>query len=475
MRESETKFKTWHKWLIVAVCALAIAFVPVPAGITRESWTLLAIFGATIVGSILQPVAAGGIVLLGVVATVMFGALPVDKALEGYADPVVWLVLTAFFLSRGMVKTGLGRRIALIFIRAIGKRTLGLGYSLILTDILLASVIPSTGARAGGIIVPITRSISETYDSYPDENTANKLGAFLMSLLYQCEVIVCATFLTGQASNAIIAKFVAQNTNVDLTYSRWFLAASVPALLSFIVIPFLIYKFFPPEIKETPAASEFASEELKKLGRMSRTEWIMLAVFFLVAFLWMTKGTFHNFDTTVPALFGVCILLLTRVLSWNDLISEGSAWEVFIWYGGLVRMAEALGETGITKLFAEKAASMTVGMNWMLALTVLVLIYFYAHYAFASITAHVTAMLIPFLTVTIAVGAPVGITILLLAYFSNLGASLTHYGTTSAPIYFGTGYVGQKTWWTIGLMTSIVNILIWGVIGIFWWKILGWW
>jgi DASS family divalent anion:Na+ symporter len=208
---------------------------------------------------------------------------------------------------------------------------------------------------------------------------------------------------------------------------------------------------------------------------MTFNEWLMLAVFLGTATLWITKGSLHSFDTTVIALLGVVVLLITKVLDWEDLIQEKAAWEIFIWYGGLVRMAEALGETGLTKLFAEKSGSFTAGWQWHLALAVLIFIYFYSHYAFASITAHVTAMFIPFLTVSIAAGAPAGLAVLLLAYFSNLNASLTHYGTTSGAVYFGTGYVKQGKWWTIGLLASIANILIWTVFGLVWWKILGWW
>ena len=157
-------------------------------------------------------------VLLGVIATAIFGALKIETALLGYADKYVWLVLAAFFLSRAMIKTGLGNRIALLFVRLIGKKTLGLGYSLVITDFVLASSIPSTGARSGGIILPIARSIAETYESRPTDGTAGKLGTFLMNLLYQCEVIICATFLTGQASNVIIRDFVQKNANIDLNY-----------------------------------------------------------------------------------------------------------------------------------------------------------------------------------------------------------------------------------------------------------------
>ncbi|HEY0459474.1 MAG TPA: DASS family sodium-coupled anion symporter [Pyrinomonadaceae bacterium] len=466
--------KTWWRWLIVVASGALIALIPVPAGITRQSWTLLAVFVATIVGSIVQPMTGSAIVLLGVIATTLSGALKIETALGGYADKYVWLVLAAFFLSRAMIKTGLGHRIALIFVRLIGRKTLGLGYALVITDFLLASSIPSTGARSGGIILPIARSVSETYDSRPGDGTAGRLGTFLMNLLYQCEVIICASFLTGQASNVIIRDFVQKQTGIDLNYSVWFVSAIVPSIVSLIVIPLMIYRFFPPEIKETPDAVKFADDELGKLGATKREEKILLAVFILIVLLWATSQL-HNTDATVVALFGIAVLLLTSVLEWRDLIDETPAWEVFIWYGGLVQMARSLGETGITKIFAESAAAYTTGWNWIFALAFLLLIYFYAAYAFASITAHVTAMLIPFLAVTAALGAPAGITVLLLAYLSNLSAGLTHYGTTPAPIYFGTGYVKQKNWWLVGFLASVLNILIWSAVGLIWWKILGWW
>ena len=352
---SETESKnsvanTSLRWLAVLVSGVGIALLPPPEGVTREAWTLLAIFVATIVGSIAQPMTGSAMVLFGVIATAIFRALPIEKTLSGYADKFVWLVLAAFFISRAMIKTGLGHRIALIFIRLIGRRTLGLGYSLVFTDFILASFVPSTGARSGGIILPIARSVSETYDSRPDDGTAGRLGTFLMNLLYQCEVILCATFLTGQASNVIIAGFAAKQANIELTYSIWFISAIVPALVSLTVVPLMIYKFFPPEIKETPNAVIFAHNELEKLGSLSFKEKILLVVFVLVVILWIT-ARWHGIDSTVIALFGIATLLITRVLDWSDVTDERHAWEVFIWYGGLVMMATALGETNIPKLF----------------------------------------------------------------------------------------------------------------------------
>ncbi len=486
------------KWAVVLGSGLSIALITPPDGIKPESWRLLAIFVATIIGSIVRPLSGSAMVLLGITALALTRSMPLSEAairtlsnpndlkaietlrlksiLGGYADPVVWLVLAAFFLSRGMIKTGLGRRIALLFIRAIGHKSLGLGYALVGTDMVLATVIPSNGARTGGITFPIAKSIAEAYDSRPGD-TARKLGAFLMTFIYQCEVIICAMFLTGQAGNLVIQRLAAQTTNgaVDLSYTRWMLGGIVPGLVSIAVTGVLLYRLFPPEIKETPGATEFAQTELNKMGALSFHEKLMLGVFVMVGVLWGTTNWLHRIDYSVVALLGISALLLAGVLTWSDVMTERDAWDVFIWYGGMVRMAEALGETGITKKFAEVSASFTTGWKWGAALAVLALIYFYAHYGFASITAHASAMFVPFLVVVIAAGAPPYLAVLVLTYFSNLSAGLTHYGTTPGPIFFGAGYVKQQTWWKYGLLASVPNIVIWTVVGLLWWKILGWW
>src|SRR5678816_945059 len=242
------------RWAIVLGVAGGVMLIPVPSGITPQSWRLLAIFAATITGSIVRPLPGGAMVLLGVTALPLFKVLEIKDALTGYADPVVWLVLAAFFISRGMIKTGLGRRIAFLFIKAIGKHSLGLAYALASTEMILATVIPSTGARSGGIIFPIAKSLAEAYESRPGP-TARRLGAFLMASVYQCNVIVCAMFLTGQASNPIIARFAREVTSIDITYARWAIGAIVPGILSLLLVPFVIYRVFPPQVKHTPAAS----------------------------------------------------------------------------------------------------------------------------------------------------------------------------------------------------------------------------
>jgi len=468
-----TRHPLFVRWSVVLLSGLAVALIPVPSGITRQSWNLLAIFVSTIVGSVVQPVPAGAIVLMAVTTVALSRTLTVGEALAGYAEPVVWIVLPAFFISRALLKTGLGRRIAFVFIRALGRRSLGLGYALVCSDFVLGTVIPANSGRCGGVIFPIAKSLAVAYDSEPGP-TACRLGAFLMTLIYQSYVIISATFLTGQASNPLIAKFTKQVSGVELSYSHWVFWAIAPGVISLLVIPPLLYRISPPQIRSTPAAAEFAAKELSRMGPISRAEKMLLLVFALVAGLWMTTEL-HGIHYSVVALAGVGVLLLTGVLQWSDLLAEHTAWDVFIWYGGLVRLGSALGDSDITKRFAEAAARFTGGWQWWAAMAGLLLVYFYAHYGFASITSQVTSMYIPFLLVLRTAGAPLYPAVLSLAYFSSLMAGLTHYGTTPAPILFGAGYVRLRTWWYLGLIASVPNILIWTTIGFAWWKILGLW
>src|ERR1051325_741659 len=243
------------RWVVVLFVAVGILLIPLPNGVTPQSWRLLAIFAATITGSIVRPIPGAAMVLLGVTAFPLFNVMKINEVLTGYADPVVWLVLAAFFISRGMIKTGLGRRIAFLFIKAIGKHSLGLAYALASTEMILATVIPSTGARSGGIIFPIAKSLAEAYESRPGP-TARRLGAFLMASVYQCNVIVCAMFLTGQASNPIIARFAREVTGIDITYARWAIGAIVPGILSLLLVPLVLYRVFPPQVKHTPRSEE---------------------------------------------------------------------------------------------------------------------------------------------------------------------------------------------------------------------------
>jgi DASS family divalent anion:Na+ symporter len=458
--------------IIFAVYLMVVYLIPRPVTVKPEGWRLTGIFLATIAGSIIQPIPGGALVLAAIALSAVLGGLTIQAALAGYGDTTVWLVMAAFFVSRALINTGLARRIALFFVKLFGQSSLGVSYALSVSDMVLATIIPSNGARSGGVILPIVRSIAELYGSSPGA-TAAVLGSFLMTAVYQGICVTAAMFMTGQASNPLAAQMAAQQ-GYTVTWSGWFLAGLVPGVCSLLAAPWVAYKLNPPQVQSTPQAAEFARDQLREMGPMSRDEQILGLVFLSVCGLWMTSG-WHGIDITVTALFGAVALLLTGVLRWEDVIAERAAWDILIWYGGLLRLGKALNDAGVTTAVANGVADLFRGAGWVALFAAALLIYFYAHYAFASITAHILAMYPAFLVVLAAQHAPLGLVVYAFACFTNLAAGLTNYGTTPSPMFFAHGYVSMKTWWKVGLIVSFANILIWSTVGFAWWKLLGIW
>jgi DASS family divalent anion:Na+ symporter len=454
---------------------IVLWLTPPPEGVDIRAWHLLAIFVATIVGLVTRPFPMGAVAIFGIVATSLTGTLTIEQSVSGFGQRVMWLIVIAFFISRGFIKTGLGERVAYLFMAAVGHTSLGLAYSLVAADVVLAPAMPSNTARAGGVIFPIVRSIAWSYGSKPDDGTARKLGAFLVKTSYQGTVISSAMFLTAMAANPIAAR-LAGDAGVQITWLGWALAASVPGLVSLAVVPWVIYKVYPPEIRQTADARQRARARLLDMGPLKPSERSMLGTFLLLLFLWIFGAPLGLDGTgTTAAFVGLAVLLLSGTLTWDDVLQETGAWNTFLWIATVVMMATYLNELGLVGWFSMSVGSAVAGISWVPAFLILSLVYFYSHYFFASSTAHVVAMYSAFLVTAIAVGTPPMLAALVFGFFSNLFAGMTHYGTGPAPIFFGSGYVEMGAWWRLGALVSVVNILIWLLVGGLWWRVIGVW
>jgi divalent anion:Na+ symporter, DASS family len=448
-------------------------FLPPPEGVALEAWRLFAVFVATIAGIIAQPLPLGAVALIGITVTVVTGILTVPQALSGFGNPVIWLIVGAFFISRAFIKTGLGRRIAYLFVALLGRTSLGLGYGLVAADLVLAPAIPSNTARAGGVLYPVLLSVSKVYGSDPGGASARRIGAFLTKTAFQGTIVTAAMFLTAMAGNPLSAQ-LAGEMGIAISWTGWALAALLPGALSLVLVPLLIYRLLPPEIRHTPAATELARHELAAMGPVRPSERILLGVFFLLLTLWIFGATI-GVEVTTAALVGLTVLLVSGVLTWRDVLREEEAWNTLVWFAALVMMATFLNTLGFIPWVSETVADRLQGMDWITTFAGLSLVYFYSHYFFASNVAHISAMYAPFLAIALAAGTPPVLAALVLAFFSNLFSSMTHYGTGPAPIFFGSGYVELATWWRIGLVVSFLNIAIWMGAGAAWWKLLGLW
>ncbi|MFD1801456.1 DASS family sodium-coupled anion symporter [Mixta tenebrionis] len=475
--EVKLAFPLW-KAAITLCSGFFIWFTPPPAGLDANAWHMFALFAATILAIILKVMPMGAVTMVALVISAMTGLTPLTgaapgqvAALSGFANGTIWLIGIAMFISRAVIKTGLGRRIALWFISRCGYSMLGVAYGLALADMVLGPGIPSASARGGGIMYPITRSIASAYRSEPGP-TARRAGAFLMICVSQIDAIICAMFLTAMAGNPLIAE-LALSQGIVINWVTWCLGAIVPGLLALIIIPLCLYFLYPPELKKTPEIPGIAREELRKMGPMSPAEKILAGDFILLIGLWTAGDIFFHIPATLSALIGLTILLLSDIMSWENIVAEKSAWDTMFWFAVLVMMANALNKYGMISWISQEIVVYIGHFDWLMVFLGLILVYFYTRYFFASAMAHISAMYLAFLAVSVSVGVPPLLAALTLGYASNLSMGLTQYSGGPGPALFGSGYNSTGQWWGVSLLASFISVAIWLAAGGLWMRAIG--
>lgn len=471
-------------FLLIFALALICWQLPPPDELTIKSWHLFIIFLSTIACLIVNPFPMAITSFFSITICLLTSTLDQKQALSGFSDSVVWLVLLAFFLSHGFTKTKLGNRIAYNLIILAGKSTLALSYALVCLDFILSPFIPSVCARGGGIIFPIAQALCDSYikvdlDKHHNSDSANSRnlqkrpnGAFLMKVCANSNIITSATFITAMAANPLTVKLAA-NIGIIITWKDWALAAIVPALCSLLIMPLALYILCPPEIKIAENAPIMAAENLSKLGKISLPEIIMIKTFLLLIVLWIW-GDYLSIPATTVALLGLTILLITKVISLDDCLSDKAAWNSFIWFATIVMLSSFLADFGIVNWLSIKISAALKNFSNILSAIMLILIYFYIHYFFASTTTHLIVLYPTFLTMLLSIVSFSPMIIALsLGFLSTLSGCLTHYGLSSIPIYFGAGYIKLKKWWFIGFIMSIIYLIIWSGTGFLWWKFIG--
>ena len=474
----------WRALAPVAV-AVAIALFPAPEGLAQHAWYFFAIFAGVIVGLMLEPLPGGAIGLIGVTLVavlapyVLYSPAELAKpgfkavnaslawALSGFANSTVWLIFGAFMFALGYEKTGLGRRIALKLVKAMGKRTLTLGYAVTISDTILAPFTPSNTARSGGTIYPVIRNLPALYDSKPNDPSARRIGSYLMWVAIATTCVTSSMFLTALAPNLLALELVQKTAKISITWTQWFLAFAPVGIALLILIPLITYWIYPPEVKSGEEVPKWAGEELAKIGGLSGRE-ITLGVLVLIALaLWIFGGDYVN--ATTAALLVISLMLVTKVVTWEDITANKAAWNTLAWFATLVALADGLNKVGFVKWFADGVAANMVGYSPFTAMVVLVLVFYFTHYLFASITAHVTALLPVMLAVgTTVPGLDMAQFSLLLCLTLGIMGMLTPYATGPSPVYYGSGYLPSKDYWILGGVFGVLFIAAFLLIGLPW-------
>ena len=454
------------------VCG-ALWLMPAPEGLAENAWLYFALFAGVMTAIITEPIPPAAVGLLGIVAAAISGTVYESTeeatrwALSGFSNRTVWLIFAAFVFALGYSKSGLGKRIALLLIRLLGKRTLGLGYAVALADLALAPVMPSNTARSGGTIYPVIRNIPEIYGSRPHDPSARKIGSYLLYTALAATCITSSMFMTALAANVLAVGLVSATIGVTISWTVWLKACAPSAIVLFALVPALLYKIYPPEIKESPDAPRWAADELAKLGPVTRNEKTLLVLVVAALAIWI--GGAQYADATITAIFAGVLMVILGVVSWEDILANKEAWNILIWLATLVTLAGGLAETRFVNWAGQSLAPTLAGRDTTTAIVLLVGAFFFLHYLFAGMTAHVSALLPVFLGVAITVPgvSPLAWALLLCQSLGMMGI-LTAYATAPAAIFYGSGYIPSRDFWKLGFILGVIFFAVYIAIGVPW-------
>ena len=453
----------------VGLVALAL---PVPAGLGPGGMRYFALFVAVIAGLIVEPIPAAAVAFVGMAMAAAARLVVPDAegslkwALSGFANGTVWLVFAAFAFALGYEKTGLGRRIALALVARLGARTLGLGYAVMLADVALAPFTPSNTARSAGAIFPVIRNVPPLYGSLPGP-TARRLGGYVLWVAFAATAVTSSMFITALAPNLLAVGMVEKATGHRITMADWIRGFLPMALVLLGTLPWLVYKLYPPEVAGGREVPDWAAGELERMGPVTRDERRMGGLGVLTVLLWVFGGAL--IDPTTVALVAISLMLILRLVSWDDVAGNRAAWSTLVLLAALVALADGLGRVGFIAWFAQGSARALTGLHPLAVMAGLVASFFLVHYLFASITAHATAVLPVVLAAGMAVpGMPVRPFAMLCCYALGLMGVLTPYATGPAPVYFGSGYISRRAFWSLGLVFGLFFLAVLLGIGLPW-------
>ncbi|HFB53674.1 MAG TPA: DASS family sodium-coupled anion symporter [Sulfurimonas autotrophica] len=454
-----------YKQLFVLLFGVSLWFVPAPEGLTPQAWHLFAIFISIILAVIIEATSIFTASIIGLGFVILTHTLTAKQAYSGFSQGFILLIIIAFLIARGVIKSGLGKRIALLIIKKFGKSSLGLGYSIVAADMFIAPAFPSNTARSG-VLYPIVQALSADSGSKVNDGTRKKLGAYLMMTSMAGLTISSAMWLTAMAANPAGAK-MAKEFGIEISYGSWALASFAPSLVAFIVIPWLLFKIFPPELKETPDAPIIAQEQLDHMGAIHKNEYIMGFTFIAMITLWIFSAQL-GIDKTAVAFLGLGVLMLTNIFTLDDLAHEGRALGTLIWFGTLYAMSSYLNEFGFMSWLGAHISNVIMGQSWPIVYVGLVLAYVFIHYFFVSQTAQMLALFSVFLGVGISAGVPAEMLALMLLFATNFNAMITPQGSSANVIYLSSGYIESREVYKYGGAITLANTLIYLGVGTAW-------
>jgi DASS family divalent anion:Na+ symporter len=446
---------------LISAAIIAWFYVDCPNGLAPQAFHLLIIFVATMIGIMLEICHGCVLLFISLLISSLTGVIEVKKGFSGFTNTVPWLLFFILSLSQTIKKTSLGMRIAYLFIKLFGKGILGLSYSISLTEVIMAAILPSNTARCASIGYPLVGSLSKYISQHIKGISEKSIGAYLTLLYCHSNAICSGLFLTALISNAIIIDVLNQQ-GVNITWLSWAKFMAIPCFSILMLLPIILRLVCNPKVKDLSNIQAITKKNYENLGPISNNEKLIISVFLIMLIMWIISDLI-SISIIETTLIGLGIFLILGIIDIKEILSSSSTFNSVFILGFLISLVNNMQALGVMEWINTIVSGSLSGFSPHLAFFFLTVIYFFTHYFFSGEGARIIALYAPFLITGIAIGVDQNIVAMTLAFFSSASDILAHYTCPVSIMMFNLEYVAAKKWMALGPIFAVLIIIIWHI------------
>ncbi|MCU0447177.1 MAG: DASS family sodium-coupled anion symporter [Microscillaceae bacterium] len=453
---------------------LLILNLPQFSGLSPEAQRVIAVAAWMLTWWISEAVNLAVTAFLPIILFPMLQVNKMDETTQAYGDTIVFLFMGGFIIALAMEKWNLHLRIALNIVRLTGTNANGIILGFMLATGFLSMWISNTATTV--MMLPIANSVigllanSEDLDK---KGFANFSLVMMLGIAYAANIGGIGT-LIGTPPNIVFASNIKKMYGYEVTFYQWFMVGFPFALCLLLLTYWVMVKWLYPNRLSTFRDSEdLINQELRKLGKMTKSEKLTLIIFVSTALLWIFRQLINlqltawqinlQLDDAMIAMIAAIVLFTTPtnfakgefLLSWKD--TKNMSWGILMLFGGGIALANALAKTGIIKKIGTSVAGLEGLDNFMIMALLVALVVFMTE---VMSNVALIAVIVPVIA-GIAVG--LGENPLWLTVPITIAASCAFMLPMATPpnaIVFSSGYVKVSQMVRAGLVLNILSIII---------------
>ena len=350
-------------FLLGVTAALLVMLLPTPEGLSLEAHKTAALFLLMGIWWATEAVPVAVTALVPLALFPMLGIVDIQSAANPYANKTIYLFFGGFLIATAIQKWDLHKRIALFVLEYAGSNGASLILGFMLTAALISMWVMNTATTI--MLLPIGLAVitvvKETVRGLSEKEMESFQLALLLGIAYGATIGGMST-LIGTGPNGMLAAFMADNYNLDISFVDW-MKVGVP--LSIVMLPcswlILTRVIFKVEFETSQETKDLLSSMKQELGKFDGAEFRVFVVFVLTALTWMLRTVLDDInglqglsDAGIAMISALFLFLLPSgdkekkgaLLEWKD-AQENVPWGLLVLFGGGLSLANAVQTTGL--------------------------------------------------------------------------------------------------------------------------------